>query len=351
MSQPQGSQEGQGSQGMVVDEESRKRQLAEEDNFQEVRGQGEEEETPVPTEVPGPRRQLSLGDLWDLMQHGMAQNQSNFDRMGRNVAAVQNEAREAKEMAARATTIACETKSQIGGLEKRIAQLESGSPAGGGGGGRSSGYRDQPDQSQSKRDWEQLGGEEGNVVALGGFREYASKEERRDEWSKLQPQIPEELRERVQETIVPNAPCSTILLKLEKAANATDTRRAMLDWVKKFRGAQVKTQTDGESTERVFWAGPSKPFAMRQRDAKLTHTFEGLKLMIGEEGAGKMHIDRANGRIFHDRTLLAQRDQTTGTPIPKTAALENLIPGFTEEGLKAKIEESKATREASRRPP
>ena len=90
---------------------------------------------------------------------------------------------------------------------------------------------------------------------------------------------------------------------------------------------------------------------MRQRDAKLTHTFEGLKLMIGEEGAAKMHIDRANGRIFHDRTLLVQRDSETGTPLPRTAAFEILIPGFTEEGLKTKIEESRATREAGRRPP
>ena len=336
---------------MVIDEESRKRQI-EEDAFQEATGNAEEEETPVPTEEVG-KKVLGLGDIWELMQRSMAQNQNNFDRLDRSVTATQNEAREAKDMAARATTIACETKTHMSALEKRVAQLESGKGPGGGGGGDRSAHRHTPQgaSSQGGRDWDQLGGDEGNTIALGGFRDYASKEERREEWEKMQTQIPEELRAKICETIVPNAPCSTILLKIEKSGTVTETRRAMLDWVKKFRNAPPKLTTEGETVERSFWAGPSKPYAMRQRDAKLTHTFEGLKLLAGEERAGKMHVDRASGRIFHDRTLLVQRDPETGAPVPKTVALQTLIPGYTEESLQTKIEEAKSARDLTRRPP
>ena len=125
-------------------------------------------------------------------------------------------------------------------------------------------------QAQSgKRDWEQLGGEEGDTLVIGGFREYASKEERREEWETLEALIAEDLKTKIKELIVPNAPCSAVLIKIAQEGDANSTRRVMIDWTKKFKEQKLQLTSQGESQARVFWAGPSKPFSMRQRDAKL----------------------------------------------------------------------------------
>ena len=332
---------------MEVDEERRKRERDESLPFQESR---EEPETPVPTEMAPPARPLELGDLMAMLQRNMDKTQNNFDKLDRKMSATQNEVRESKELAAKATTIASQTQTQLSALEKRVALLEKG----GGGSGAQGGSRGETHtrpQNQARRDWEQLGGDEGDTLVIGGFREYASKEERRDEWDQLEKMIPDDLKAKFKEVIVPNAPCSTVLLKIIPEATPNDTRRAMLDWTKKFKEQQFKLTSPGETQERTFWAGPSKPFSMRQRDAKLNQTFDGIKLMAGPEIGGKIHIDRSNGRIFHDRTLLFQRDPETGTPEPRSEALATTIPGFTAEGLETKIAEAKAAREAGRRPP
>ena len=88
---------------------------------------------------------------------------------------------------------------------------------------------------------------------------------------------------------------------------------------------------------------------MRQRDAKLTHAFEGVKLLAGPEKVEKIHIDRSNGRVFHDRTLLIQRDPETGDPVPRKAAMEATFPNYTPEALDEKIAEAKENRAAGRR--
>ena len=329
---------------MDVDEEERRKRVREQES-----GEDQHEEIPVPTEMPEgpsqPASPLTLQDIFELMQKGMSRNETNFDRIDRRVSTMQNEIKETKDIAAKATTIANDTKTQLTALERRVAQLEKG------GGAAGSGPTQASPSNQGRRDWEQLGGEEGDTIVVGGFREYAQKEERREEWAKIQQQVTEPLRTKIKELIVPNAPCSTILLKIQREGGPTETRRAMLDWVRDFKALQIKETTAGETNERTFWAGPSKPFAMRQRDAKLTHMFEGIKLMAGEETAEKIHIDRSHGRIFWDRTLLVQRGPATGNPITKPDALSKTIHDFSEERLEAKIAEAKSIRESGRRPP
>ena len=252
MSQPQASHG-----GMDVDEERRKRDRDESQSFQDSR---EEEETPVPTEMAAPNRPLELGNLMAMLQQNMDRTQSNFDKLDKKLTSTQNEVRESKEMAAKATTIASQTQTQLSALEKRVAFLEKGE--GGGGGDRGGTQKWQPSgQNQGKRDWEQLGGEEGNTLLIGGFRDFAAKEERREEWGKIETAISEELKAQIKEIIVQNAPCSTILIKINGERNPTETRRAMIEWTKKFKDQLIKLTTEGDTTERLFWAGPSKPFA------------------------------------------------------------------------------------------
>ena len=328
---------------MVVDEENRKRRAEEGEE-----GEADEEEIPVPTEkIDPPQKVLTLEDIMSTLNRGMTQNQNNFDRLDRRVSAMQAEVNETKDIAAKATTIANDTRQQMTALERRVANLEKG------GGRGSMGGQTAPQQSpnQSKRDWEHLGGEEGNTLVVGGFRDFAQKEERKEEWAKVRAQIPEKLANQIAEEIVPNAPCSTVLLKLHTLGGPAETRRAMLDWVRDFKALKIQETTEGESQERTFWAGPSKPYEMRQRDAKLTHLFEGIKILAGPEKAAKLHIDRSNGRAFWDRTMLVQRDPTTGTPIPREEAMKRTFPDYTEKALEEKVGEAKAARETARRSP
>ena len=227
---PKMSQPYAGGGQMDVDEEERRKRVREQEG-----GGDQLEETPVPTEIPeGPSQSdppLTLHDIFELMQKGMHRNETNFDRIDKRVSSMQGEIRETRDIAAKATTIANDTRTQLTALERRVAQLEKGAQ-------------------------QELG----------------------------------------------------------------------------HRPFQIKETTVGETNERTFWAGPRKPFAMRQRDAKLTHMFEGIKLMAGVEKAEKIHIDRSNGKIFWDRTLLVQRDPTTGNPIPKPDALSTTIQTFQRRG-------------------
>ena len=310
-------------------------------------------------EAPAPQQQgsasgskmLTLEDIMAAITTGQAENRSNFSSLKGEVTEARHDAKEAKVMAAKATTLAQETQKSLEGIESRLAKLEAGeaplNPPPGlptrRGGGQASGG--------PKRDWDLLGGEEGDTLIVGGFRAWADKEERQGEWEKARAEIPEELQQDISEIIVPNSQCSILILKIKKSADVKSTRLRMFDWGKKFRALTLQMKQDDETTPRKLYAQPSKPYEMRQRDSKTTGLLEGFKIVAGEERSAKLRVDLANGRIFYERKMLAERCPGEDMPRPRMETVQQVFPGLTEEVLVEKVAEATAAREKSRKGP
>ena len=89
----------------------------------------EAEEELIPTEPAPPvaqaQRALTLQDLMDAMTAGFAGTNTKMDRMSCDIGEAKREATEAKEMAAKATTIAHDTQTNMRQLEERLVKLET----------------------------------------------------------------------------------------------------------------------------------------------------------------------------------------------------------------------------------
>ena len=334
---------------MEIEFERRKREREGGENGQDER---DDRETPVPTELADPADddKLSLGDLFRLMQRGMTENTGRFDKLDREQAAIKREAKEAREMAAKALTTSTETRSQIEALAKRVSQLEKGGPPTHPPGLEQPRRKGNPKAQDEKRDWDYLGGDMGDTVVVGGFREYAQKTEKRNEWEKIQTLLAEDLQGQIQDVVIPNSPGSIVIVKLRQESTPAETRTKMLKWAKDFKEAKLQTTSEGETHPRTFYAAASKPFAMRQRNAKLLQILDRLKLLLGSDRAEALHADLPKGRLFYDRTLLLERHPDTDEPIYREESIRKLLPDYTKDLLEEKIKEAKDKREADRRP-
>ena len=347
---------------MVVDDESRKRKEGPEGEaeFQEVRQ--DEDETPVPTEQ-APPPPLSMMDLMHLMQQnvtetkrGREENQANFQKLEKDLATTQRDVQESKLLAAKATTLATDTNNSLKALEKRVQALEKGEhipPNTASARQRGSHSKTRPTsfnpQGGEQRDWDYLGGEEGDTIVIGGFRENADKFERRAEWEKVEGLLPQPLREQIGDTIIPSAPRKTVIIKIKKASTPEETRRNMLDWTKKMKTEKITQTTEGETEERSFYAFPSKPFEMRQRDSKVTKWADGLRLLLGDPHAEKIFTDMSRGRVFLGRTVLAERSGPTDSPSPRMEAINKIRPDTTREMIDEKVAEAAEKKERAKK--
>ena len=122
----------------------------------------------------------------------------------------------------------------------------------------------------------------------------------------------------------------------------------MLDWVKKFKEQGISQQTDDDSESRKIYAFPSKPFEMRQRDAKVNRLADGLRLLLGDTEGAKVFTDLSKGRILHDRQIIAERKAPNEPPSPKLEAIHKLKPGVTKEDIETKVAEATANWEKTR---
>ena len=147
---------------------------------------------------------------------------------------------------------------------------------------------------------------------------------------------------------MPRSLGSIVIVKIRPEATPADTRRAMLKWTQDFKECKIEIQTPEEAHPRIFYAAPSKPFAMRQRNALLTNTMEAIKQIGEREVEEKLRMDIPNGRILYDRTVIVERARISGEPIHHLTTLQRL-PGITQETLNAKIEEVKKKRDEDRR--
>ena len=99
----------------------------------------DEEEDQIPTEMPDPpkaapetppvaKKELTLQDILDAMNHGFARQDSNMTTIRQEMGEIQRDTHEAKNLSAKAVTIANEAKESLTTLEKRVAALEAGPP-------------------------------------------------------------------------------------------------------------------------------------------------------------------------------------------------------------------------------
>ena len=361
-SAPRGSQEGVASEGMSIDLEGtlvnqvvdlernqgppgledRRRKRAP-DEPQRVEG---EAEAPTQAPLPSAPAALNLNDIWQLMQQSMTENRSNFGSLKSGVRKAEREAGEVKTLAAKATTLAQETKDRLQALQERVAKLEAGGPPPT---TTPSGGPSAATQPPGQRDWDQLGGDQGDTIVIGGFRPWADKQERAGEWEKVCPTIPEDLRAQIRETIVPASLSRIILIKIRKAATIRETRLAMFEWCKQFKTAAPQSQAADEAEPRTLYAQASKPFWMRQRDAKTTALLESLKTLTPEENHPKFKVDMGNGRILYERTLIAERGPSSPSPTPIMEAVNKFFPDATAESLEIKMAEIMVGRERARK--
>ena len=326
-----------------LDDRRRKRDPSEP---QRVQGEDDVDKSKPQAPLPTAPATLDLNDIWQLMQQSMTENRSNFGSLKVSVRKAEREASEAKTLAAKATTLAKETRDDLQALQDRVAKLETGSgptPP------QPRGAAPSATQQPSTRDWDQLGGDQGDTIVVGGFRPWADKKERTDEWEKLLPTIPEELQAQICDTIVPASLSRIILIKIRKAPTVRETRLAMFDWCKKFKNAAPQSRAEDEAEPRTLYAQASKPFWMRQRDAKTTALMECLKSMAPEADHPKFKMDMGNGRILYERTLLAERGPTDTSPTPIMEAVNKFFPEATADGIEVKVAEIMVGRERARK--
>ena len=236
--------------------------------------QGEPQNRPGGSE----KRELTLQDIMDTLSAGFARSDENATRMQRELGEVKRDTNEAKTLAAKATTLASETKESLATLKRRVAALETGKPVprtnpSRGPGGGAPNLRQTP-----KSDFDQIGGEEGDTIIVGGFRNWADKDERTQHWNEIRAGLPQELSEAISEVVVPASQCSIVIVKINKHPKGpTETRANMRKWGEKFRELALTHKAEDEETPRKLYASPSKPFTMRQRNAKLAGLLEAFK--------------------------------------------------------------------------
>ena len=328
----------EGSEKMQVDDNNKKRDREFHDPREEEEPELYMEGSPVTTEMAsvGARAQkLTLEDIMSFMQKGLQENKDsidkgnrenreNFSSLSKEIASTKREAQEGKLLAAKATTMAKETQDRLETLEKRVTQLETNpgkalSPP--------PGLQARASYGEGGRDWDQLGGENGDTAIIGGFRPFADKDEKQTEWDEIRGKMPEELKLQMADEIVPRSLGSIVIVKIRTQGTPADTRRAMLKWTQDFKKEKLEIQTAGETEPRVFYAAPSKPFAMRQRNALLSNTMEALKMMGGPDAQDKLRMDIPSGRILYDRTVLVERARSTGEPMHHTATMKKILSG------------------------
>ena len=303
-----------------------------------------------PKQSAAPTRELTLQDIMDNLTRGFASVRGELGDLKRDTS-------EAKTLAAKATTLASETKDKVDSLEARVAALEEGGAPQTHTGDRSSFAprgtgRPTPRATSSTRDWDKLGGEHGDTLVVGGFRRYADKEEREQEWNLASAKLPPHLREAVTEVIIPRSHCEVIILKVARSPKGVEeTRTNMLAWTAKFKELGLQHKAADEEQMRTYYAQPSKPFEMRQRNAKTMAMLDGLKKIAGEEKAAHLKVELSKGRIIYNHTLLADRGTHEDMPSPQMSAIEKAFPGTTKEQLMACVKEVMDEKEKSRKGP
>ena len=99
-------------------------------------------------------------------------------------------------------------KSALTQLEAKVAQPTPNSAHG-------TGTAPSNPNPQTRSDWSELGGEQGDTLVLGGFRAHSTSEERREELQKIMTLLPEDLASQISSNIIPEPRTNIVLLKIK----------------------------------------------------------------------------------------------------------------------------------------
>ena len=124
-----------------------------------------------------------------------------------------------------------------------------------------------------------------------------------------------------------------------------------MEWGKKFRNLTLTHQAPDETSPRTYYAQPSKPYEMRQRNAKTMGMLDGFKALIGPDASAKLRPDLSNGRIFFESLLIAERLPGDEAPTPRMTAVQQVLPEATKESILEAMQKAIADREKTRRGP
>ena len=278
-----------------------------------------------------PPNKLDLSDLMAFMKETRQEMQEGFRSSKTDISKVWAETKEVKGIATQAAVDAHEAKTAVTSLEERVAKLERDGPP-----RHQNKPAGRPSESDPASEWHLLGGEEGNTVVLGGIKTWVSKQARQDYWEYIETQMSADLWNKVASTTIPAGRGKIILVHLKKDAEGpTETRRKMLGFCRDFKEAKISSR----DSEILFYAMPSKPFWLRQKEAKNALRLDAIKQMVPESHQAQIEIEISKGRIFCGDTMIGHRPQSTGQIVPKQEALQKLFPAITlpdfEETLKA----------------
>ena len=332
------SAQAQEQEKMIVDLEAREKRKAE----IPVPSDSEDDTLQAtPAENPNPTAAMSVEDL---VRYSIQQNEKHFHKLDKDMSKLQREGSETRKMAARAVTTAEDTRQKVDKLERRLNALEAKATA-------------PPERlpthqaitgQQPKSEWQELGGEEGDTIVMGGFRKNSTADERRAELTEVLAQLPEEITSQLVDKIIPATRTEIVLLKIAHSDKGPDeTCRQNLALCTKIKEANLKRRT-GDEPERTIYAGASKPFHIRQRNAQTFVLYEALKSFFPESSQEHVTLETRTGRIFFHNHPIATRPRNTQTTTPCIAELQKHVPGITSELITAKRQEIVADRERLR---
>ena len=341
---------------MAVDAASAKRGREDEDDFRDLQdeeasgsaGTPQQQQQQTQQQQPQQPVALTLMDLLQEMKKGQAETREIFGGVKTEMESIKRDVKDTKEMAALATSRVTDVQASVESLEQRVIRLEKGEgvPAKA---PRNKGHGKGPHEHKEVEDIEQIGGEQGDTIVVAGFRKLSDRQERQEEWAKTLLQLPEEMKEQIRETIIPGTAGKIILVKITFEPTIRETRDKMFKWARKFRDTKPQIQADDESEPRTFVAYPSKPFAMRQRDGKVTTMLETLKALVADEERPKFRLDMKKGRVIYQRNIFAERTEENDMPKPNMTIIQGIFPHITEEEITAKAAEILAERERTRK--
>ena len=324
----------------------------------EVSTSSEKRKTPEPTDSRGeqqhlenpnsqgvgsqerPEAKLDLSDLMAFMKDTRKEMQEGFKSSKADISKVWAETREIKGIASQAAVDAHEAKTAVAKLEERVAKLEKDGPPPQ---SRTTGGR-QAD-SEPTSEWHLLGGDEGNTIVLGGIKTWVSKQTRQEYWEYIETQMSADLWAQVASITIPAGRGKIVLLHLKKdPEGVAATRRKMLAFCRDFKTAKITSR----DSEIVFYTMPSKPFWLRQKEAKNALRLEAIKMMVPEHKRSEIEIEIAKGRVFCGDTMIGHRPQETGQIVPKKEALKKLFPATELPDFEKTLKELEAKKEAER---
>ena len=255
--------------------------------------------------------------------------------------------RETKDIATKALTVADTTKKEVQPLAQRVSALEKG---GGGHATRSGGATGSGQNTTEPMGYKTLGGDAGTDMVVGEFDEYASREERKNRWEQIKRSLPEEIIAQFAREEAPGLRNRVMIISIKESPEGpAKTRENLLNICRRIKQAKLK-YTDTDGVMRAVYANPTKPLAVRQRDAQVTLKADSLRQALGEEKGGQVELELGKGRIFLGKEILAQRTSPSGDMAYQWPTLNKHLPDTTPDDM-AKIEKEVAAARAAKRSP